>query len=211
MTADAAARTVAGPPERIVLRGMVLRRWSEDDVDGSLRAVATSYDHLHAWMPWAARPPDRASQRGHMRTALARWRRGEAYGYGIFALDETTVLGGIGLHRRIGPGGLEIGYWVHAGHTRQGIASTAAAALTEVAFALPGTERVEIHCDQGNVASNGVPRRLGYHLDRTRERPKDVPAATGTEMIWVMPRASFADSEAARRAHAALPHPRRTR
>lgn len=43
------------------------------------------------------------------------------------------VVGGCGLHRRVGPGGLEIGYWVHAAWTRRGIA--AAAGFTRVAAA----------------------------------------------------------------------------
>lgn len=45
---------------------------------------------------------------------------------------------------RIGPGGLETGYWVHQAHTRRGLATAAAAALTDAALALPGIDRVEI-------------------------------------------------------------------
>ena len=58
---------------------------------------------------------------------------------------------------RIGPGGLEIGYWVHRACTRRGLATAASAALVEAAFGLPGVDRIEIVHDELNVASAGVP------------------------------------------------------
>ena len=82
--------------------------------------------------------------------------------YGLFLDGE--VVGGTGLHGRIGPGGFEIGYWVTAERTRQGIATEAARALTAVAADRPGIDRVEIHHDQDNVASAGIPRALGYEM-----------------------------------------------
>jgi len=36
--------------------------------------------------------------------------------------------------------------------------------LTDAAFQIPGIERVEIHHDKANVASSGVPRKLGFEL-----------------------------------------------
>ncbi len=50
--------------------------------------------------------------------------------YGIFDSNETVVLGGSGLHTRIGPGALEIGYWVQADHIGKGYATEVCAALT---------------------------------------------------------------------------------
>jgi ribosomal-protein-serine acetyltransferase len=64
--------------------------------------------------------------------------------------------------RRIGPGGLEIGYWLHAASTGRGLATAAVAALVGQAFALPDIERVEIVHDQANIASGAIPRRLGF-------------------------------------------------
>lgn len=121
----------------------------------------------------------------------------------MFDPEETAVLGSVGLHRRAGPECLEIGYWVHAAHTRRGLASTAAALMTDVAFGLPGIDRTEIHCDQANTAGAAVPRSLGYRLDRVQPRPAVLPAETGRDMVWVMPRDAYGDSEARRRALAA--------
>ncbi|WP_019229166.1 GNAT family N-acetyltransferase, partial [Sedimentibacter sp. B4] len=69
---------------------------------------------------------------------------------------------GFSLHRRVGPDGLEIGYWLDAAHTGVGLATEAVGGLTAVALALPEVERVEIHTDEGNARSAAVPRRLGY-------------------------------------------------
>ena len=79
---------------------------------------------------------------------------------------------------RIGPGGLEIGYWVRQAFTRRGLATAAAAALVEQAFRLPGVDRLEIVHDELNVASGGVPRKLGFtEVGRRAHRPA---AAAGT-------------------------------
>ena len=97
------------------------------------------------------------------------------------------MLGGCGLHRRVGPRAIEIGYWVHADHGGRGIATALARALTGAALALPDVDRVEIHCDEANVRSAAVPRRLGYRLDRIEEDEVTAPAETGRSMVWVRP------------------------
>jgi RimJ/RimL family protein N-acetyltransferase len=97
------------------------------------------------------------------------------------------VVGAAGLHRRIGPRAIEIGYWVHVDHTGRGIATRVAAALTEAALALPDVDRVEIHCDRANVRSAAIPRRLGYRLERIEDDDVTAPAETGRSMVWVHP------------------------
>jgi RimJ/RimL family protein N-acetyltransferase len=93
-----------------------------------------------------------------------------------------------GLHGRIGPGALEIGYWVARDHTGRSLATNGAAALTGAALALPGIERVEIHCDQANLASAAVPRKLGFRLDRVKAEPATTPAETGKKLVWIKER-----------------------
>ena len=100
---------------------------------------------------------------------------------------DGAIVGGCGLHRRVGEGGLEIGYWVHVDHGRRGIATALARALTDAALALPDVDRVEIHCDEANVRSAAVPRRLGYRLDRIDDDEVTAPAEIGRSLIWVRP------------------------
>lgn len=109
--------------------------------------------------------------------------------YGIFDA-EGTLLGAIGLHDRVGPRTLELGYWCHVSHTGRGVITRAADALTRIALTLPGIDRIEIHCDEANIRSAAVPRRLGYRLDRVEPREVRAPAETGRGMFWVADRQS---------------------
>ena len=46
--------------------------------------------------------------------------RGEDFVYGIFDKDETEVIGGNGMHPRVGPQAQEIGDWMAAKHAGKG-------------------------------------------------------------------------------------------
>ena len=82
---------------------------------------------------------------------------GQDYIYGIFTLDERQVVGGTGLHTRIGDGARQIGYWIRAEQVGHGYASEATSALTRIAFEVDGVDRIEIHCDPANSRSARIP------------------------------------------------------
>ena len=73
----------------------------------------------------------------------------------------------------------EIGYWLRDDATGRGFVTAAAGALTDAGVALDGIERVEIHCDEANVRSAAVPRRLGYRLDRIEPESITAPGDLG--------------------------------
>jgi ribosomal-protein-serine acetyltransferase len=173
-------------PAWVVSDRLMLRELQDADAPVQAAAVAASLDHLRPWMPWAADLPRPGVLLDQVREARqARVDGGDA-GYGAFF--GAVSVGGCGLHRRRGPGVLEIGYWVHADHVRQGYATEMAAALTTAAFGVPGIERVEIHHDRANVASRGVPERLGFRF--AGESPDEVtaPGEEGVDWAWEMPR-----------------------
>jgi RimJ/RimL family protein N-acetyltransferase len=176
---------MAAPPERIELPDVdaVMRRHRLDDLDPLYQAIEESRDHLRPWMIWA--DESRNDIVTFLRGARAKWDAGDEFGYLVVSSDDGRVLGGGGLHRRAGPEALEIGYWLRAGETGRGVITAAAAAWTDAAFALDGIERVEIHCDEANVRSAAVPRRLGYALAEIRNKPPAAPAELGREMVWV--------------------------
>ena len=101
--------------------------------------------------------------------------------------DGAVVLGMIGLHRRLGPGAIEIGYWTHVDHSGRGYMTAAAQAITRVAEALEDVQRVEIHTDEANVRSAAIPPKLGYRLDRVDTRRPEAPAESGRLQIGVRP------------------------
>jgi RimJ/RimL family protein N-acetyltransferase len=79
---------------------------------------------------------------------------------------------------------------MHKDYLNQGLATEASAALTKVAFEIDRVQRVEIHCDPGNVRSAAVPRKLGFTHDGTlRRRTPFLEEAPRDQMIWSL----FAD------------------
>ena len=169
------------PDEVIEYGPLTLRRYRDDDLDDLVRAVTESEDHLRPWLPWVA-GHSVESEAAFLAQSARDWESGTAYNYAI--RTEGALAGGIGLMARIGPGGLEIGYWVHREHARRGLATAATAALVEQAFRLPGVDRLEIVHDELNVASGGVPRKLGF--TEVERRAMDVPAAegNGVGVVW---------------------------
>jgi ribosomal-protein-serine acetyltransferase len=172
------------PPNHLTSGTVELRRWRAADAELCLRLVTESLDHLRPWMPWATTDYDLAVARDFVQRCEADWDAGTAFNYLILSGAEPA--GSAGLMARIDPGGLEIGYWVHPAYTGRGVATAAATALTEAAFALSGVDHVEIHHDERNLASERVPVKLGYvHVEtRTEPRFEPAPAGSGTSKVW---------------------------
>ena len=145
----------------------MLRRVHADHAEAIAAAVGVSLEELRPWMAWATQ------EAAEPRTQLIRvaeadelWEAGSDFIYSVLLRPGPTVVGEIGLHRRVGDGGMEIGYWVDSRFAGNGIGTEAARLLTGAALALDGVTRVEIHCDEANQASAAIPRKLGYRLDR---------------------------------------------
>jgi RimJ/RimL family protein N-acetyltransferase len=186
---------------------VTLRRFRAEDVDALFGAVTESLEHLRPWMPWAA-DYSRASAEEYLAGSIKGWDEGTEYNYAILtgaalteaALTEAAVardaqagrvlVGSIGLMTRCGPGGLEIGYWVHRAYTGRGLATAATAALVEEAFGLPGVDWVEIVHDELNVASGQIPRKLGFTEAERRPLDWPPPSGTGTGVVWRLKKAS---------------------
>ena len=169
---------------------LVIRPWREHDAAALSQAIVESLDHLRPWMPWAADEPKSPAARLALIRGWERERLAGGDGFLGIWLD-GQVAGGCGLHRRIGPGGLELGYWVHPGFTRRGVATEAARQLCERAFAGPSIDRVEIHHDRANAASGGVPPKLGFERVAERHRSPQAPGEEGVAWIWRLTRDTY--------------------
>lgn len=171
------------PPDEIALDDVVLRRWDPTDVPALAVAVAESIDHLRPWMEWATPTATEADFARFVEDSAARSADGSQAVYGVFSRD-GAVLGGVGLHDRVAPGGIEIGYWLHVAATGRGLMTRIVAHLTDLALGMTDIRWVEIRCDEANGAS-AIPRRLGFTLAATipSDRPQ-APADTGRDLIW---------------------------
>jgi RimJ/RimL family protein N-acetyltransferase len=174
------------PPSEIALGdGTHLRLFTIEDAPAIAAAVRDSLEHLRPWMPWADESAgDVVFQRERLRRLPELARRGEEWQYGLFRSDESQVLGSFGLMTRRGPGTIEIGYWLHVDAVGHGYATRAVAALTEIALGLDRVKRVLIFCDDENVSSAAIPRRLGYTLVSTTRRAPEAPGDSGRQMMW---------------------------
>lgn len=178
----------SAPPESIELAVGVLGRIREADAGPVAQAIAASFDHLRLWMPWAtegARHLD--AQRIFCHESETRWDEGSDYIWLLRPHGDDAVAGSFGLHRPVGPGAIEVGYWVHADYVRRGYATAGAYALTAAALQLADVKRVLIRTDENNVASAAIPRRLGYRLDHGEDRPPEAPAESGRLQVWMWP------------------------
>jgi RimJ/RimL family protein N-acetyltransferase len=184
-------------PSNLETARLSLRAWDPSQTIAMKNAIDANLEHLRPWMPWAMNEP---SPLGAIETRLIKFAAGFVtgpdWGYAIFQRGAEPMIGAIGVHARIGPRALEIGYWIDGRLTRQGFATEAADAVTRMALSLPDIDRVEIRCDPANVASAGVPRRLGFRLVTVLERNATTPAGEPRDtMVWEMTRAELLPRE----------------
>lgn len=171
-----------GPPApyRIETERLVIRCYEPRDASLVKDAIDSSLEHLRAWMPWVENEPQTLEEKTDLlKTFRSAFDLGENFVMGIFAGDESQLVGGTGLHPRNEPGGLEIGYFIRASATRQGYVTESTAALTRVGFEVCAADRLEIRIDPENKASLGVPRKLGYVEEATLRRR--LPGKAGGE------------------------------
>ncbi|NUR60595.1 MAG: GNAT family N-acetyltransferase [Catenulispora sp.] len=174
------------PPEAVELDGFRLRRATLADDTALLQAVQASFAELHPWMPWCTEPIELADQRAFIERSAEQWASGSAFNW--FVVDAGgAVIGSVSIVDRIGPGGVEVGYWLRTDATGRGVMTRAAAWVTDIALSLPGVDRVEIHCDAANTRSANVARRLGFRLAHTVTAEPTAPGESGLSQVWVTP------------------------
>jgi len=182
-----------GPAYRIITARTVTRCWDPADAPMYQDAMNANIEHLSTFLPWAAGyTSSLQADIDRLRSWRGKFDLGQDFVYGIFNREETLVLGGTGLHTRLGSDAREIGYWIHKDFNGIGLATEVSAALTRVAFEVDRVERVEIHCAVENVRSAAVPRKLGYTLDGTlRKRSLLLDGIRHDSMIWSLLRVEY--------------------
>jgi RimJ/RimL family protein N-acetyltransferase len=180
-------------PAELSTPRLVLRRWRKSDAPALKTVLDGNLEHLRAWLPWAmAEPSPVEVLEARLNLFAHQFDVGEQWLFAIWSGSSEDLLGGAGLHPRIGEGGLEMGYWLRADATRQGFMTEAAEALTRLALQQPGIDRVQIRCDPENLASAAVPRRLRYRHLRTIPKATIKPSGEPRDsMVWELTRAEL--------------------
>lgn len=173
---------------RIETERLVIRCYNPSDVFLLKTAVDESFEHLQPWMPWASNEPEDLQVKiDRIRMFRGEFDLNRNYVYGIFDPEEKRLIGGCGLHPRIGLNALEIGYWIHVNHIKKGYGTEITAALTRVAFEIEKVKRVEIHCDPKNIGSASIPKKLGFTHEATlKKRNLNYKGEPIDSMIWTI-------------------------
>ncbi|WP_062465035.1 GNAT family N-acetyltransferase [Demequina soli] len=171
-------------PTRIDTERLVLRRYEPGDVAPLHESILTNLPHLLPFIPWARNEPLSLAEREDLVAEYGRaFDTGEQFRFAMIDRATGAFIGGAGLHTRVGPDALEVGYWIAADREGEGLVSEAVRALTEVALT-SGASRVEIWCDPGNVRSNAVAERCGYGSLGLRTRGGETLHAWAAEGPW---------------------------
>ena len=168
-----------------------VRRWAAEDAEELRDVIMGSAERLRPRLPWVDEWfADDYDALGKVAEWNEKWDAGADRHFGVFV--EDMIVGAAGLHDRLGPGGLELGYWLADGWTGQGIMTIAAGLLTDLAFADPQIDHLRIIHDVTNLPSAGVPRRLGYTLLGDREATgMRAPDDVGIDCLWELRRADW--------------------
>jgi RimJ/RimL family protein N-acetyltransferase len=193
------ADSPSAPAYRIETPRMILRCWSPADAALLKSTIDGSLAHLQRWLPWAHRHPISLDETiADVRGFRRKFDGDEDFSYGGFDRGEGELFGGGGLHLRSGPDSLEIGYWMRADRSGQGLATELAAALCRAAFEVHGVQRLDIRVAPENQASARVPAKLGFRLEATlRRRLVVVEGELRDAMVWSMLREELGGSPAA--------------
>lgn len=147
------------------------RRWIDDDL--AIRpyevrdtmpvftAVDANRAHLRRWLFWVEGTQSPLDTEAYIRGSRAKWGERNGWEGGLWKND--TLIGSVGYHYwDFDAGSTEIGYWLSEAYTGQGLMTRAVRAMVDDALFDLGLNRVIVHCATGNIASNAIPRRLGF-------------------------------------------------
>jgi len=194
------SRTYLGPAYRIESERLVIRCYNPKDALYLQKAVQESVEHLRPWMPWVKDEPEELKVKiERLRVFRADFDLSKNYVYAVLDPYESELVGGTGLHPRVGSDAFEIGYWIHVNHVNKGYATEISAALTKVAFEIEHINRVEIHCDPNNIKSSAIPKKLGYVYEATlRNRTENIEGEPIDSMIWSILKEEYLKSPCAK-------------
>lgn len=158
-------------PRELRTARLLLRAWRGADAEALRPVLLANQEHLSPWIPehvYSAPPLPQLV--GRLDGFASDFSAGRSFRYALRDLRSDRVLGSMSLFPRNESARVplpeanrvELGYWLDAIVTGQGLVTEAARALLDAAARLPGVRSAEIHCHRDNAPSNAVPRRLGF-------------------------------------------------
>ena len=148
---------------------IVLRPIEARDRTSLCEAVHESMDTVGAWMSWCHPAYSLEDADQWIATCAHNWASGTDREFGIFDAASGAVLGCAGINQvnqvnRFA----NLGYWIRASRTGQGLASTAARLVARFGFAQLALVRLEVVVRVNNVADRKSTRLNSSHTDISR-------------------------------------------
>jgi len=155
-------------PERHGEPGFLLRSYQPGDGARVYEAVRSSYEHLKTFMAWAHQEHSVERSEQRCRESRAKWLSAQDFPIGIWAPDESRLLGGCGYHLR--EGGLElcnaeIGMWIRADAAGRGLGTAVLRALVRWGFTEWPWLRLSWRCSSANRASQRTAEKGGLQRE----------------------------------------------
>lgn len=145
---------------------ITVRPYRESDAKALQEAVDESREYIRPWLPFADEHQTVEESRDWIIKQEAQWLLRESMIVGVWENATGRFLGGSGLHiPDWGSRHFEIGYWLRPSAAGHGYMTEAVQLLTNYAFDHLEANRVQIRCDERNIRSAAIPRRLGFVLE----------------------------------------------
>lgn len=142
---------------------VTVRPYRVSDAEALKEAVDESRDYIRPWLPFADTHQTVEESRDWIIHQEAQWLLRESINASLWENAANHYLGGIGLHINDWKARcFEIGYWLRPSAAGHGYMTEVAQLLTDYAFDHLAANRVQIRCDERNVRSAAIPRRLGF-------------------------------------------------
>ena len=125
---------------------------------------------LQPWMPWAQSLASLEDTESYLRHGEILWSHAPQPGVEmpLQILDKTdkVYIGATGIKPvNFDVPSFEIGYWINRAFMGQGYITEAMNALSRFIFTEFNAKRIEINCEEHNVKSYSVAKRLNYHFE----------------------------------------------
>ncbi len=177
-------------PQQLETARRFLRPWCEGDAEQLAPILEANVAHLGPWIPARVSTPATVPALRERLSGFATDFADERFfRYAMFSLDDGTLLGEADLFPRNASGRAllregdraEIGYWLRADRTGQGLVTEGVRALIAVAGAHSAFTHLEIRCDAANAPSVAIPTKLGFRLAQT------IDEGASQLQVWTMP------------------------
>lgn len=144
--------------ERIVLK---VTRPTISTAKTMFKVIDENRKHLKPWFPWEKQTNKVEDSFKYLLEKEKLFKEGKKIEYGIYI--DKEYIGNISIFDiNLDNRSAELGYWLSSKHTRKGYMTEAVKIIESEFFDKLDLNRIQIRCDEENIASAGVAKKCHY-------------------------------------------------